>query len=91
MSNYIWDNGLRASINQAYDPIVFPERIEIAQRNAESALRRRDYSVHLLDKMLPSDCENPRYPCFNRSNYCRVAYSQRCRCRLGCRSSQRCC
>lgn len=87
MASYLWENGLRANINVAFDPIVFPERLEIAQRNVESALRRQDYTIHLLDKMLPLDNENPRYQCYTKNTYYRVSYSQRCRCRLGCNST----
>jgi len=93
--DYVWQNYVKNATNQAYDPIVFPERQCLAERNARNATngtwRCNPYTVHLLDKFLPVEEDNPNHPCKSRNQRCQVSYSRRCRCQCrDCCYRQRC-
>ena len=68
--------------NQAYDPLLFPERQCLAKRNAKRVLNNcaPNYTAHLLDRYLPLDDDNPNHPCNSRNQRCLVSYSRRCPC-----------
>ena len=79
-----------AQQNLAYDLIRYPERFCEAQRNASRVLHNHgrtrcgnDYTAHYLDKLLPTNDDNPN-GCKKRGQRCTVSYSRRCRCPCPC-------
>lgn len=82
-ADFNWQYYTKGALNEAYDPILFPARPCIAERNARAATDgtwRYPYTTHLLHKMLPLDEDNPNHPCKARNQRCQVSYSRRCRC-----------
>jgi len=56
-------------LNQAYDQVTFPGRQRQARINAVRQRRGRlaPFTAHLLDRVLPSDVQNPNRGCNARN------------------------
>lgn len=97
-SNPLWDTTW-INLNEAYDPLIFPERFALAEKNAQNVLSGvyGPFQAHLLDRFLPLNEDNPRNPCNKRYQRCMVTYSRRCRCQCqcedyyGCKPRSSCC